>query len=278
MGGAFGPSRFTIPNGTAVGEACGWSVVGITPYPALSIRQLRNSSCAILPFCIPSIQHYLGCAHLHIITLAAQKGGVGKTTLAVNLAVAAEAAGIKTALFDLDPQESATAWSERRTAESPHVEPISARRLDQAIDAAEASGFGLTIIDTPPAAGAEAAAAAQRADLVVIPCRPSLIDLDAIKRTAQLITSTGRTGVVVLNAAPPTATTLLDDARTLAEATGLRVARAVLRERSAYRAAWPYGLGVIEHEPKGKAALEIAALQKHIFDDLMNCTPANVKA
>ena len=215
---------------------------------------------------------------MQIITLAAQKGGVGKTTLAVNLAVAAQAAGIKTALFDLDPQESATAWSERRKAEFPHVEPISARRLDQAIDAAEANGFALTIIDTPPAAGAEAAAAAQRANIVVIPCRPSLIDLDAIKRTAQLITSIGRTAVVVLNAAPPTATTLLDDARTLAEATGLRVARAVLRERSAYRAAWPYGLGVVEHEPKGKAAQEVAALQKHILDDLMNCTPANVKA
>lgn len=215
---------------------------------------------------------------MQTITLAAQKGGVGKTTLAVNLAVAAQAAGIRTALFDLDPQESATAWSERREAELPHVEPISARRLDQAIDAAEANGFALTIIDTPPAAGAEAAAAAQRADLVVIPCRPSLIDLDAIKRTAQLITSTGRAGVVVLNAAPPTASTLLDDARTLAEATGLRVARTVLRERSAYRAAWPYGLGVIEHEPKGKAAQEVAALQKHLLDDLINCTPANVKA
>ena len=215
---------------------------------------------------------------MQIITLAAQKGGVGKTTLAVNLAVAAQAAGIRTALFDLDPQESATAWSERREAELPHVEPISARRLDQAIDAAEANGFALTIIDTPPAAGAEAAAAAQRADLVVIPCRPSLIDLDAIKRTAQLITSTGRAGVVVLNAAPPTASTLLDDARTLAEATGLRVARTVLRERSAYRAAWPYGLGVIEHEPKGNAAQEVAALQKHLLDDLINCTPANVKA
>jgi chromosome partitioning protein len=214
---------------------------------------------------------------MQIITLAAQKGGVGKTTLAVNLAVSAQATGIKTVLFDLDPQESATAWSERREAELPHVEPISARRLDQAISAAEANGFGLTIIDTPPAAGTEAAAAAQRAGIVVIPCRPSLIDLDAIKRTAQLITSTGRTGVVVLNAAPPTATTLLEDARTLAQATGLKVSRAVLRERSAYRAAWPYGLGVIEYEPKGKAALEIAALQKHLLDDLMNCTPANLK-
>ena len=215
---------------------------------------------------------------MKIITLAAQKGGVGKTTLAVNLAVAAQVAGIKTALFDLDPQESATAWSERRTAETPHVEPLSARRLNQAIDAAEAAGFGLTIIDTPPAAGAEAAAAAQRADMVLIPCRPSLIDLDAIKRTAQLIISTGRTGLVVLNAAPPTASTLLDDARTLAEATGLKVARTVLRERSAYRAAWPYGLGVVEHEPKGKAAQEVASLQDFILDELKTCTPANLKA
>ena len=104
-----------------------------------------------------------------------------------------------------------------------------------------------------------------------------MIDLDPTTRTAQLIISTGRTGAVVLNAAPPTATTLLDDARTLAEATGLRVARVVLRERSAYRAAWPYGLGVIEHEPKSKAAHEVAALQKHLFDDLMSCTPANTK-
>ena len=215
---------------------------------------------------------------MHTITLAAQKGGVGKTTLAVNLAVATQAAGIKTALFDLDPQESATAWSERREAEFPHVEPISARRLNQAIDAAEANGFDLTIIDTPPAAGAEAAAAAPRAALVLIPCRPSLIDLDAIKRTAQLITSTGRSGFVVLNAAPPTATTLLDDARTLAGSTGLTVARVVLRERSAYRAAWPYGLGVTEHEPSGKAAHEIALLRVFLFEELQNCTPADMKA
>ena len=214
---------------------------------------------------------------MHVITFAAQKGGVGKTTLAVNLAVAAQAAGMKTALFDLDPQESATAWSERRVAELPHVEPISARRLDQAIGAAASGGFDFVIIDTPPAAGAEAAAAAQQANLVLIPCRPSLIDLDAIKRTAQLITSTGKTGFVVLNAAPPTATTLLDDARTLAEATGLKVARPVVRERSAYRAAWPYGLGVTEHEPSGKAAQEIASLRQFLVDELQVCTPAHVK-
>lgn len=214
---------------------------------------------------------------MHIITLAAQKGGVGKTTLAVNIAVAAQMAGMKTALFDLDPQESATAWSERRKADLPHVEPISARRLNQAIDAAEANGFKFVVIDTPPAAGAEAAAAAHRADLVLIPCRPSLVDLDAIKRTAQLLSTTGRSGFVVLNAAPPTATALLNDARALAEDTGLKVAPPVLRERSVYRAAWPYGLGVMEHEPGGKAAQEIALLLDFLFDELKNCTPAQLK-
>ena len=133
---------------------------------------------------------------MKIITIAAQKGGAGKTTLAVNLAVAAQAGGIKTALIDLDPQESATAWSERRTAELPHVEPLSARRLSPWINAAEAEGFALAIIDTPPAAGAEAAEAVQRSDMVLIPCRPSLIDLEAIKRTAQLITATGKQAFV----------------------------------------------------------------------------------
>src|SRR3546814_9590144 len=78
-------------------------------------------------------------------------------------------------------------------------------------------------------AGAEAAEAVQRSDMVLIPCRPSLIDLEAIKRTAQLITATGKQAFVVLNGAPPTATALLDDARTLAEATGLQVARAVIQ-------------------------------------------------
>lgn len=214
---------------------------------------------------------------MKIITLAAQKGGAGKTTLAVNLAVAAQAAGIKTALIDLDPQESATAWSERRTADLPHVEPLSARRLSAWIDAAEAQGFGLAIIDTPPAAGAEAAEAVQRSDMVLIPCRPSLIDLEAIKRTAQLITATGKPAYVVLNGAPPTATALLDDARTLAEATGLQVARAVIRERSSFRAAWPYGLGVVEHEPEGKAALEVAALIDFVFDRLQIIKPSDMK-
>lgn len=211
------------------------------------------------------------------IALIAQKGGVGKTTVAVNLAVAAQAAGIRTVLFDLDPQESAVVWSDRRKAELPHVEFLTERRLPDALAAAEAQGFGLAIIDTPPAAGPQAYTAAQSVDLVLVPCRPSLIDLDAIRRTAQLVKSAGITAFVVFNAAPPGATTLLDDARSIVDGAGLAAAPIVLRERSAFRASWPLGKGVLETEPRGKAAVEMSELQKWVFAQLNLCTPDGVQ-
>jgi chromosome partitioning protein len=211
------------------------------------------------------------------IALVAQKGGVGKTTIAVNLAVAAQGAGIQTALFDLDQQESAVIWSDRRASEQPHVEFLTERRLAEALRAAEAQGFGLAIIDTPPAAGPQAYTAAQAADLVLIPCRPSLVDLDAIKRTAQLVKSAGIEAFVVFNAAAPGATTLLEDAAGIVRDAGLAVAPVVLRERSAYRAAWPVGKAVVETEPKGKAAGEISELIKWVLAHLKVCTPDVVK-
>lgn len=193
------------------------------------------------------------------VALIAQKGGVGKTTIAVNLAVAA---GVQTALFDLDQQESAVIWSDRRKDELPHVEFLTERRLPDGLRAAERQGFALAIIDTPPAAGPQAYTAAQSADLVLIPCRPSLIDLDAIRRTAQLIKSAEVSAFVVLNAAPHSATTLLEDARAI--------------ERSAYRAAWPLGKTVTETDPRGKAAREISDLQKWVLAHLQVCTRDDV--
>jgi chromosome partitioning protein len=213
-------------------------------------------------------------AGVKTVALIAQKGGVGKTTLAVNLAVAA---GPTTALFDLDPQESAVIWSDRRQAETPHVEFLTERRLSDGLKAAGKQGFDLAVIDTPPAAGPQALTAAEAAGLVLVPCRPSLVDLDAIRRTAQLIKSAGIKAYVVFNAAPPGATTLLEDARAIVEGTGMSVAPVILRERSAYRAAWPVGKGVTETEPKGKAAGEISDLKKWVFEQLQMCTPSKVQ-
>jgi chromosome partitioning protein len=81
------------------------------------------------------------------IALIAQKGGVGKTTLSINLAVAS---GLRAAVFDLDQQESAAIWADRRQSDNPHVEFLTERRLADGLQAAERGGFELAIIDTPP--------------------------------------------------------------------------------------------------------------------------------
>lgn len=208
------------------------------------------------------------------IALIAQKGGVGKTTLAVNLAVSV---GMPTVLFDLDPQESAAMWADRRKSNSPHVEFLTERRLSDGLKAAEQGKYEIAIIDTPPAAGPQAFTAAQSADLVLIPCRPSLVDLDAIRRTAQLIKSAGVPAFVVFNAAPHSATTLLEDARAIVEGAGLESSPVILRERSAYRASWPLGKTVIEVEPKSKAAQEIRELKDWLLSKLQVCTPEEMQ-
>lgn len=208
------------------------------------------------------------------IALIAQKGGVGKTTLAVNLAVAL---GLPTVLFDLDPQESATMWADRRKSDSPHVEFLTERRLSDGLKAAKQGKYAIAIIDTPPAAGPQAFTAAQAADLVLIPCRPSLVDLDAIRRTAQLVKSAGVPAFVIFNAAPHSATTLLEDARAIVEEAGLESSPAILRERSAYRASWPLGKTVVEVEPKSKAAQEIGLLKDWLLSQLQVCTPEQVQ-
>lgn len=205
------------------------------------------------------------------VALIAQKGGVGKTTLAVNLAVAS---GLRSAIFDLDPQESAAIWADRRKSDLPHVEFLTERRLAEGLKAAERGSFDLTIIDTPPAAGPQAFSAAQSANLILIPCRPSLVDLDAIRRTSQLIKSLNIPAFVVFNAAPHSATTLLEDARAIAEEAGLSAAPTVLRERSAYRASWPLGKGVTETEPDSKAAQELIELKDWVLAQLQVCTPS----
>ena len=103
--------------------------------------------------------------------LISRKGGAGKTTLAINLAVAVQRAGIETLVVDLDPQASATAWADSRDAGTPLVLSAHAARLPEILSTARQHGAALCLIDTVPHAEGPALAAG----LALIPRRPSII-------------------------------------------------------------------------------------------------------
>src|SRR4051812_10256439 len=129
---------------------------------------------------------------MKVLAIISQKGGAGKTTLTLHLAVAAELAGLTAAVIDLDPQPSATGWRDTRTTETPAVVSAQAARLTKVLETAAGHGVALAIIDTAPHSESSALAAARAADLILIPCRPAILDLRAIGTTVDLAKLAGK--------------------------------------------------------------------------------------
>ena len=140
---------------------------------------------------------------MYTIALIAQKGGTGKTTLAVSLAVAAGQVGLKALIIDLDPQATACNWKDRRQGEGPVVIDAQPSRLAAALEKAEENGVDFAVIDTPARSEQSALAAAKVADLVLIPCRPQAYDLETIPNTKEILALAGHTpALAILNAVP----------------------------------------------------------------------------
>jgi chromosome partitioning protein len=194
------------------------------------------------------------------IAILSQKGGTGKTTLALHLAVCAEAAGHTAAVIDLDPQSSAAGWSESRSGEGPTVAIAHAPRLLSILEAAASNGASLAILDTAPHSQGDALAAAQAADAILIPCRPGILDLRAIGATVQIAKLAGKPVAVVLNACPPQGRALADEAEEAVKGYGVPVAPVRLVQRAAFAHSLAGGQTAPEYEPQGKAAEEIQQL------------------
>ena len=197
---------------------------------------------------------------MHVIALLSQKGGTGKTTLSLHLAVAAERTGHVAAVIDLDPQASAAGWKDSRLPETPVVVSIPATRLPQALDLARGAEAELVLLDTAPHSSDVALAAAEAADVVLIPCRAGILDLRAIGATARLAKIAGKPAYVVLNSLPPRATNVIADARDAVAVHGLEVAPVTIQQRAAFAHALTAGQTAQEYEPDGKAADEMAQL------------------
>ncbi len=202
------------------------------------------------------------------ISIVSQKGGAGKTTLAVHIAVAGHLAGIDTAILDLDQQASAEAWGQWREDQPPEVLPAKAATLPRTLDKCRAAGAGLIVLDTPGTAEGASRSAADASDLILIPCRPAAFDLHAIQQSADLARSTGKPAFVIFNAVPPSARAIRADAREITERIGLPTVPFHLAERAIYRRATEEGKAVQEVEPEGKAAAEIAALWRWICEQV----------
>ena len=196
---------------------------------------------------------------MYTVALISRKGGAGKTTLACGLAVAGERAGLMTALVDLDPQGSASAWSGLRAADTPAVVMGSAPQLRPLLAAARSAGADLAIIDTAPHSTGAALKAAQAADLVLIPCRASVADLHAIGTSIEISRNAGTAAAVVLNAAPVQGP-LVSQAQAAVAGYEVDMVPVVLHQRIAHVHAFTNGLTAAELARTSKAAGELAAL------------------
>jgi chromosome partitioning protein len=204
---------------------------------------------------------------MRTLAVASQKGGSGKTTLALHLAVIASQAGLRTILVDCDPQRSAAGWWHSRQATSPELVETEPARLRDLVPTAAADGADLLIIDTRPSVERDTLDVARAADFVLIPTRPSILDLRAIGATTEVVKATGTRAAVVLNACPPSNlisgdATLTREARRSLAAYGLPIAPAAITHRAALAHALIDGRAVTEFEPAGKAASELRKLWK----------------
>lgn len=212
-----------------------------------------------------------------ILAVAGQKGGSGKSLVAVNLAAEGVRRGLRVLLVDADPQGSARTWQARGVelgAETPAVvamdhtmhRPGQLDRLAAAVD--------LVVIDCPGRLGNVQASALGICDLAILPCAPDASDVWALAETAELVQDLQlrrpelRAAVLVNRLRAQTV--LGRGAREAAESAGLPVLRAQLGDRAAYKRAFAAGAGVTTHAPRDPSADEIRAL----FDETYGGTHA----
>lgn len=197
---------------------------------------------------------------MRTIALINQKGGVGKTTVALHLAAAFWQHGRNTLILDLDPQASAAEWHDARSAEMPHVESIQPARLAKVVEHAREIATGVLVLDTAPHAEATAIDAARCADLVLVPCQPSIMDLRAMRKTIELLKLVKVPAFAILNGVPAHGVVADEAAEMIETGLGLPVCPIRLGDRVAYNRCLITGQTAQEFEPHGKAAREIEQL------------------
>jgi chromosome partitioning protein len=210
---------------------------------------------------------------LKTITVLSRKGGAGKTTVAVSLALAARQAGLKVILVDTDPLRSAAEVVRSRREAAALLFESAPAKLFVVQDACRQNGCDLLIVDTPTAPEADVLRAINVSDLCLAVARPTALDIAAIRQSIDLIQRAGAPGLVVLNQCPPLRggeeTLHVRQAVERLHFSRLPVANARLRSRAAYQHAFIHSCGVTEWDPASDAAGDVLRLLAEISDQLM---------
>jgi chromosome partitioning protein len=203
-----------------------------------------------------------------IITVAQQKGGAGKTTVAVHLAIAFLEQGLRVAVVDIDPQESLVNWFRQRGPSAselgPNVKAAQGWRVESEVRAL-AREHDVIIIDSPPHAETEAKIAMRSADLVIVPLQPSPMDLWATGKTIEQVAAQGSRGLLVLNRVPARAR-IAEEMTKATRNMGAEIAHTSLGNRVAFAASLLAGKGVTEAASSSRAAEETRALAQELLD------------
>lgn len=218
---------------------------------------------------------------MKIVAVTINKGGVGKTTLTKNLATAAAAAGLNVMILDMDTQQNATAWGKRRSQHQPDralpvVQFVTEHDLPETLERIRAAGCDLILIDTPPGRSAEAPAAVEAANFVLIPFWLETDAFDGLTKTAALARRLGTAAAAVLNFATPNSRSHEEAARDVLKALDVPMSPVVLHRYELHRNANPTGLTAFEAEPDSRPAAEVADLWKWLSAELQMSTGANV--
>jgi chromosome partitioning protein len=222
-----------------------------------------------------------GAAKMHTIVLATQKGGSGKSTIAIGLAVAAIEDGQNVAMIEADPQGTVSKWARRRTKLKPRIDRVgSGIEIKEALAFLKRESFTLAIIDTAGTNNNLSREALSVADLCLIPARPSVADIEAALPTLAVIRKLDRQFAFILNQTPARSHRLSEAAAVLSELGVLALPYVVLRND--HQDAMKAGLSVTEFAPDGKAAEEIRHLWrwvcKRLDEKSLDCEGTAIRA